>query len=144
MAMLPAWQQPWPDCHKTQRGIQAALSPVGISKRLTWLPTPRGTSRHPGAARAPGSTGSPAPHSPRSLPLVTRPRRCCQHLSGSWSFVLHHWVGMQGWDRMGRLGVGWVHGGAGGAQAPQCSPQLMPSCSLQWGDWWQGVGRSLT
>lgn len=67
VAMLPGWQRPWPDCHKTQRGIQAALSPAGISKRLTWLPTPPGTSRHPGAARAPRSTGSPASHSPRCL-----------------------------------------------------------------------------
>lgn len=144
MMMLPAWQWPWPDCHKTQRGIQAALSPVRISKHLTWLLTPCGTSQHPGAAWGPSSTGSPAPHPPHSLPLVTRPRCCCQHLSGSWSFVLHQWVGMQGWDRMGWLGVGWVYGGAGGAQVPQHSLQPMPSCSLQWGDWWQGVGRSLT
>lgn len=113
MAMLPGWQRPWPDCHKTQQGVQAALSPVGISKRLTWLLTSPGTARHPGAARAPRSTGSPAPLSPHSPPLVTRLRRCCQHLSGSWSFVLHQWVGMQRWDGMGWLGVGWMHGGAG-------------------------------
>lgn len=114
MAMLPRWQQQRPDRHKSQRGIRAAPSPGGISKRLTWLPTPPGTARRPGAARPPRGTGSPAPRSPplparpHSLPPVTRPRRCCQHLSGSWSFVLHQWVGTRGWDGMGRLGVGWV------------------------------------
>lgn len=68
MAMLPAWQRPQPDCCKIQRGIQAALSSVGISKRLTWLLTPRGTSQHPGAAQAPRSTGGPAPSHPAPCP----------------------------------------------------------------------------
>lgn len=57
--------------------------------------------------------------------------------------MLHQWVGMQEWDGMGQLGVGWVHGGAGGAQTAQRSPQPVPSCSLQSGNWWQGDGRSL-
>jgi len=40
MAMLPGRQQPGPDRCRSQWGIQAVLSPGGISKRLTRLLAP--------------------------------------------------------------------------------------------------------
>lgn len=167
MAMLPGGQQPGPDHHKSQQGIRAALSPGGISERLTWLLAPPGTAWHPGNCPPPRNTGShppvqppPSPWLPAPClpPLPARPLSLPPGHEAPALLPAPFWVtelraasvgrdaGM-GRDGMAGGGVGagqvsGVHGGAGGAQGPWRSPQPVPLWSLQRGCQWRGAGRS--